>query len=194
MDDACAIQAAIANNENIVISYYGGSKPGAVRTIAPISLKNGKVRAKCFASGKIKVFILDKIKINPDQDIRPSWSSAPTYTSIKDLYEQIRQDLDDFGWHVAHKKQNDHEHVRLHRKFLDGVPLKSIEAEISYSKYAYNFDPLLDEPERIVVKRPYFVRGKNSESKSYKYLDKAAAYFIELSKRLDPTSKRKSKK
>lgn len=203
MDTMSAIQNAITNKEKITVSYLGGSHPGSMRTIAPISIKNGKIRARCYASGKVKVFIADKIKLDPNQEIVPAWSSSPKYTTLNDLHFQIRQDLEYLGWHVVHEKQEDSEIISLHRKFKDGHPLKSVEAEISWNKYEqhsilisdpFDFENPVYRHETRYSLRPYCVTGKNNTSKTFKHLDKAAAYFIDLSKQLDPASKRKSKK
>lgn len=203
MDKALVIQKAIDNKETITISYMGGSHPGSVRELAPISIKNGKVRARCRSSNKVKVFIIEKIKLNPDPQVMHRWSPDVKYKSLSDLYEQISHDLQHHGWHVDYAIDDESGYIRLHRKFLDGAPLKGIEVEILFSKYAfrdiishesYNFETFQYEQEQVLSDRPYSVYGKGNEYKHFKHLDKAAACFIELSKQLDPTSKRKSKK
>ena len=66
------------------------------------------------------------------------------------------------------------------------------------SKYSYqtnynietgNFDEV-----KNINKRPWSAIGKNHSGKAFKSLDKAVEYFIEMSKKLDTKSYRKSKK
>lgn len=57
------LQEAIDDGEELKVIYQGGSQPGSLREIAPISLKNGKVSARCFTSNAVKSFLLEKISI-----------------------------------------------------------------------------------------------------------------------------------
>jgi len=195
------IQDAIAKKLSIKIRYGGGSHPGTVREISPIEIKGEKVRARCHSSHAVKMFFIHKIKVPDHPHIFHEWSDKPRYTSISDLLEQIKKDLEYLGWHVNYEKGEDTESISLNRKFKDGVPLKTVDAQISYSKYhyksdidPYTFETLSSEPKKIINDRPFCVWGKDHSSKGYKYFDKAAAYFIEISKSLPTTSPRKRKK
>jgi hypothetical protein len=54
VDVETVLQEAIETGEIITIIYKGGSKTGAKRDISPISIKNGKVRARCHSSNAVK--------------------------------------------------------------------------------------------------------------------------------------------
>lgn len=84
------LQNAIEANERVDIIYLGGSKPGSSRSIAPISISNDRVRAKCYSSNMVKYFDIKKIKLP---------SSAPLvhyedYTEKK--YKTTQEVFDDF--------------------------------------------------------------------------------------------------
>ena len=57
------LHAAIEDGEVLRITYAGGSQPGAERDIAPISIKDGKVRARCYSSNAVKMFVIDKVSL-----------------------------------------------------------------------------------------------------------------------------------
>lgn len=63
MSKESVLQEAITTGEVLRIRYEGGSQPGAERDISPISLKEGKVRARCYSSNAVKLFVIDKITI-----------------------------------------------------------------------------------------------------------------------------------
>ena len=53
----------INEEESLDIVYRGGSQPGTVRKIAPTSIKDGKVRAFCYASDAMKLFAVENISV-----------------------------------------------------------------------------------------------------------------------------------
>ena len=65
------IEAAMSNKEPIWIKYNGGTDPGSVRSIEPISWKNKPLRfeAICQQSGIIKTFRLDRIEECSDKPL-----------------------------------------------------------------------------------------------------------------------------
>lgn len=63
MDIETRVRQAIAAGEVLKITYEGGSQPGSVREIAPMTIESGKVRAHCYMSGAVKQFSLAKITI-----------------------------------------------------------------------------------------------------------------------------------
>ena len=195
------IRNAIAKKQRIKILYAGGRHPGTVREIAPIEIRGEKVRARCYSSNAVKMFFIHKIKVPDQPHLFHEWSDKPKYKSMSDLLDQIKQDLEYLGWHVNYEKGEDTESIKLNRKFKDGVPLKTADAEISYSKYyhqsdinPFTFEVISPEPKKLISDRPFYVWGKGYPSKSYKYFDKAAAYFIEITKSLPTTSPKSSKR
>ena len=63
METEDRIREAAEAGEVLRVIYAGGSQPGARREIAPISIQNGKVRARCFSSNAVKTFVIDKIEV-----------------------------------------------------------------------------------------------------------------------------------
>ena len=57
------IREAIADGEIITVIYHGGSEPGRSRQIAPISLKDNIVMARCIVTHHVKSFSLDKLEL-----------------------------------------------------------------------------------------------------------------------------------
>ncbi|MFO7875462.1 MAG: hypothetical protein R6U55_02625 [Desulfovermiculus sp.] len=92
------ISMAIDTGEVLRIQYHGGSQPGAIREIAPKSLKNGKVRAYCYSSESTKSFLLNKIEVvsNEHEGKEPEWKPVtdkpPSYQSLQDFVDK-EQDL-----------------------------------------------------------------------------------------------------
>lgn len=84
------LQNAIEANDRVDIIYLGGSKPGASRSIAPISISNDRVRAKCYSSNMVKYFDIKKIKL-------PSSAPAVHYEDYTEKKYKTTQDIfDDF--------------------------------------------------------------------------------------------------
>ena len=57
---------AIENKQSLTVVYLGGSQPGTLRNISPISINGDKLRARCHSSGAVKVFNLGKIQLPSD--------------------------------------------------------------------------------------------------------------------------------
>ncbi|HHY0902000.1 TPA: hypothetical protein ACVYOK_001142 [Salmonella enterica] len=84
------LQNAIEANGRIDIIYLGGSKPGSSRSIAPISISNDRVRARCYSSNMVKYFDIKKIKL-------PSSSPLVRYEDYTEKKYKTTQDVfDDF--------------------------------------------------------------------------------------------------
>lgn len=86
------LENAIATKEKVNIIYLGGSKPGSSRSIAPISINNVRVRAKCYSSNSVKYFDIKKIQL-PDSSL-----DSPVHYDdyIEKKYETIHDIFHDF--------------------------------------------------------------------------------------------------
>lgn len=86
MNQKSIIEIAIAAKLELDIIYAGGSHPGTVRRILPVSIRNGVLKAT--SSGEMKSFKLDLITLvgQPEED------SFRNYSGIQDilLLEQKR--------------------------------------------------------------------------------------------------------
>lgn len=190
---------AIQAGEILTIKYHGGSQPGAVREIAPISLSGQKLRARCYTSGAVKVFVVEKIEICEEGNISadPKWdpSALPIvqYATISDIYKAQSAVLENSGWHINHELDI----LSLHRIRKNGTPLKGPDVSITYSEWtSEQYIDQDDDGELIYLEsnrrksaRPYGVRGKNHHGASFANLDKAAELFLRLAVELSPRNK-----
>jgi hypothetical protein len=191
---------AIESGEVVKIRYHGGSQPGALREIAPISVTDGKVRARCFESGAIKLFVVDKIQVVDPSSEGERWSQdkvqAAEYLSLSQLLEKQEQSLRGLGWHLEASLDGDEQWITLHRCFKNGKPLKGWDVALTYKKYAYDMvidwesdDYEVEATPKITGERqrPWSVSAKNETTRSYGSLDKAAVIFSEWASNYAPT-------
>ncbi|MGA1864349.1 MAG: hypothetical protein ACMUHX_04740 [bacterium] len=183
------LQEAIDNAEVLKVKYYGGSQPGTVREISPISIFNGKVRARCFSSNAIKTFFIDKIELC-DIDTTTTWSKEVAlkieYTNLKEVYEKNLSELGKLGWHINLEKNL----ISLHRRFKNGKLLKGPDVSLYCEEYTYDLvfygeDDFREENHRK-RQRPWIVGAKNTETRTFGKLDKAVHFFIEQARLLSP--------
>jgi hypothetical protein len=192
MSAEARLREAIEVGEVLKVVYNGGSQPGAMREIAPISINNGKVRARCFTSNAVKSFVIEKITILQEENNIPSVEWNPDakqvlcYESILDLLEKERGTLVGLGWHV----EFDGNCLTLHRRFKSGKPMKGSDVSLYYEEFACDsvmgFDGELHEENRRKRQRPWSVRGKNKDTRSYGSLEKAAELFLEWAESTAP--------
>jgi len=186
---------AIQSGEVVKIIYHGGSQPGTLRDIAPISIKNGKVRARCLLSNTTKMFVVDKIEI-AESEIHPEateWQlgaePSQQYDDISCLLNKKRDFLIGLGWHIEASPDS----LSLHRCRKNGSPLKGSDVSLNYEEYTY--DLMADEDGNLHKEnwrkrqRPWTVRGKKQNSKALSGLDNAAATFLEWAYELAPAPK-----
>jgi hypothetical protein len=188
------LREAIESGEVLKVVYLGGSQPGSLREISPISIKDSKVSARCFTSNAIKTFALDKIVIlegeapPPAAEWQPGLVKPEQYGSISELLGNQKDFLVQLGWHIEHDKDR----LSLHRKFKTGKPLKGSDVSLVYEAYTYDISASMDDevPEENPRKRqrPWTVRGKYQDTRTYSHLDKAAEVFMERAKLLAPAA------
>lgn len=193
MNTEARLREAIEAGEVLKVVYNGGSQPGAMREMAPISIKNGKVRARCFTSNAVKSFVIEKITILQEGnnisavEWNPDAEQVQRYESINDLSEKEMDALLALGWHV----EFDDNRLSLHRRFKNGKPMKGADVSIDYEEFTYDLvvglDGELHEENRRKRQRPWSVRGKNQDTRSYGSLDKAAGLFLEWAESLAPS-------
>jgi len=202
MDAESALREAIETGEIIKIRYHGGSHPCALRDIAPISVNGPKVRARCYASNAIKMFLIDKVEIVELSTKGDHWEDASDpvakFENLNQLLGEQIKVFSELGWHIESSLVGDVQSIRLHRRKKNGTPLKGFDVSVSYEKYAYDMvvDLESDANELEVTrrisgerKRPWTVSAKNETTKSLGSLDKAAVLFIEWAEKHAPASK-----
>jgi len=185
MNKKARLREAIETGEVLEITYQGGSQPGTCRPISPIRIENDKVSARCLNSKAVKLFMIEKIAIidNAKQPELSEWSmstqSSHRYKSISELLEQKRDVFIDLGWHI----ENNEDRLSLHRIWKNGKPHKGSDISLDYEEYTYDLVVDMDgeEHEENLRKktRPWVVRGKNKNTRTFGKLDAAAKVFIE---------------
>lgn len=76
------LEAAITDHHELGIIYSGGSKPGTLRRILPVSIRDNILKAKEAGSGSMKSFKLDLITLAETVPEEPPFRN---YTSLHDL-------------------------------------------------------------------------------------------------------------
>ena len=186
------LRKAVELGEPLRVIYQGGSQPGTVRTIAPISIQNGKVRAKCFNSGAVKLFMVEKLIIvdSNEQTDATEWEAAPkvtpVYGSVPELLEDKQDMLSRLGWHV----QTDENRLSLHRRFKNGKIRKGPDVDLEYNAYTYDVvvdaDGNTHEENVRRSTRPWCLRCKTQPTRTFGHLGSAAEVFMELAAMLAP--------
>jgi hypothetical protein len=105
-----ALQAVIDAHSTTIIIYDGGSAPGTARAIAPISLTQDKLIARCLESNKRKTFVLSKVRMAGAELITPRPMPAREdmarltvlgAMSLSDLLAETRAMAECHGWHLT---------------------------------------------------------------------------------------------
>jgi predicted DNA-binding transcriptional regulator YafY len=192
MDVQKKLQEAIRSGEVLKVKYHGGSQPGSIRDIAPISVKSGKVRALCYTSNAVKTFSIDKIEILEGSAAQKeaTWDinkeNIVNYVSLEQLWNEKLSELESLGWHVEYNETT----LSLHRRFKNGKPLKGSDVSINFEEFDYDYiagenGEIHKENERKRV-RPWVVRAKNKDTVTYGKLDKAVSLLLEHANALAP--------
>lgn len=84
-----ALLKAVERDESLRVRYFGGSSPGSERELMPISIKDGKVRARCLSSGETKTFLIEKMELVIDgvpSALAASFPAPePVYASVEEF-------------------------------------------------------------------------------------------------------------
>ena len=200
MNIEASLKEAIETGEVLKVRYHGGSQPGALREIAPISVNGDKVRARCYSSDAVKTFVISKVEIVGFAKKGDEWQKGKEqkseYVSLSCVLEENANLFDKLGWHIESELSGDQQFLSLHALFKNGNPKKGAEIELSYEKYAYEMvvdwesDSEYIEPVPEITgerKRPWTVRAKKETTKSFGSLDKAAAPFLEWAEKYAPS-------
>jgi hypothetical protein len=166
---------AISTGELINIIYHGGSEPGTARMIMPIKIEGDKVRARCYASNKVKAFSLEKIEFAAD-DISDYTGTHQEPASLEEAITPYLDELKAAGWDIELTSDS----VRLFTFFKNGKRRKTSELSLSYyipqEHYEFDEPEAVEEPDGI-NQRPWHVQGH-----AYKYLSKAVSKFLKLAR------------
>ncbi len=185
---------AIKSGEVLRVVYHGGSQPGTLRQIAPVALADDGLllRARCYASNSIKEFALHKIVIVESDEqaatITP-WQAdfEPAHIgTLGNLFDASKAKFEAVGWHI----EKDEHRLSLHRCLKNGKPLKSADVALNFEEFTFDLivhaDGQVHEENRRLRARPWVVRGKKKDTKTFSELDKAAAVFLDWAEELAP--------
>jgi hypothetical protein len=179
------ILKAIENGGSIRVRYFGGSSPGAERELHPLSLKDGKVCARCIPSGETKTFLLEKMELAVEgvpSVLASTLPAAPTIcSSVEEFVDYHTNNLQQLGWVV----QRDGEAISLHRTFKNGKLIKTPDVSLNFEAIAYDlvFDgENVVETNHRVRSRPWVLRAKELTTKTLGDFSKAQLAFLESAK------------
>ena len=207
------LKESIETGETLRIIYHGGSQPGTVREIVPQSIKGEKLRAFCIGSGASKTFIISKIEIvedNNKQEVeynseiaRQQINPVQHYKSIDDLLKDKREFLESLGWQVknntekyqiADSREQYCEYLSLYSHFKNGKIRKTPDIVLSFEALTSDGINIIFSSDSInaeeVIKervRPWGIRAKKEQTKTYGSLDKASEQFLEWANLYKPS-------
>lgn len=170
--------AAIDSGEVVRIKYNGGSQPGSIRDIYPISVVRDDVVARCLATGAGKQFKLSKMELSqPGDCVYIPGKKAVGPASLREALESHRNDIEGRGWIFA---INDCD-AGVYRRFKNGKPRKQCEISISYREFSCG-NMEFDESGNLVdiitpSTRPWHVSSP-TQSTSFKSLIAAVDRFL----------------
>lgn len=171
----------IGTGEMVRIVYHGGSQPGSVRDVVPISTSVYDLRARDVATGIAKTFKLNKIEFPDDGGSLPTYD-PDTLTeemsgTIQDVMAEECSSFEALGWHV----QLSNDALKLARYFKNGKPRKTPDVQLIYDEYIFEYHIELDGSEvedRRKSKRPYRVTSCGfATARAFGKMSKAVALF-----------------
>lgn len=184
-----ALLTAIENGESLRVRYFGGSSPGSEREIMPLTVKDGKVRAICLTSNVTKTFDIEKMEAAIDGTPSTLANIIPkpeaVFASVDDFLNNQSSVLANWGWSV----QRVGDSVNLHRFLKNGKLIKTPDVELQFE--ATTFDLIFDGEQMIEANhrersRPWIVRAKKQNTKTFGDFGKAQLTFLEFAKLLAP--------
>jgi len=169
------LEAAIKSKAQIAIIYQGGSHPGTLRTIFPISLKEGLLKARDAASGQNKSYKLELITLSEADTTDEDDPGFRNYHSLYDLLLLEQALILRSGLFV----RADRFHIQLYNNEEEsafGAPVLSIvyqkTSEKTSGKASEN-----SENSKVGRSGPWICNGN-----SYRELQQAAQAFVSILK------------
>lgn len=177
---------AVSTGEVLRIVYHGGSQPGSVREVRPISVTDDELFAHDLASGESKTFKLAKIEIPDPAANPPAYEPIPVpppeeVRPIGAVFAERVGELAALGWHVEVAEDS----ISLHGFFKNGKPRKSSDVSLDYEEFTYDYTDENGDHSRKSM-RPYHVRSERLVTRSFGSLSPAVALFWEEARHLAP--------
>lgn len=175
------ILGAIETGNTVEIIYMGGSQPGSLRKIAPLSINGDKLRAKCYAANAVKTFSVSKMvqpKDSNARDYKLGTTTLEQYSTLYELYEAVKDSLIGMGWHLETGK----DFLRLYARFKNGNLKKSPSVELVYQEMTWDLvigtDGIFREENHRPKQRPWTVYSKSSDTRTFTHLTKASEFLM----------------
>lgn len=186
------LRAATRSGEVVSVRYDGGSQPGTVRGICPRDVSDETIRALDVATGAIKEFRLDKLRLADSYaDQRQYDPNRPSVIdSVRDIGLAIadrKRELEALGWHL----QADSASVALLREFKNGKLRKTPDIRLSFREFVVEstYDLRINdfiETSRL-SKRPFRLDVRDAEqAHAFERLSVAIEELFAHAKRLAP--------
>jgi predicted DNA-binding transcriptional regulator YafY len=195
---------AARTGEVVRIVYHGGSQPGTVREISPVSVTDVEMAARDMTTGAIKTFRLARIELPasgssvraydptltpPAEDIRP----------LGGVLQGSVRDLEALKWHV----QLSEDSVSLHRFFKNGKPRKIPDVELHYSEFIVETvidfaedeasEEISEREERRRSQHPYHLSSlRFASTRTFVKMSTAIAAFLDEARSLAPINTARS--
>lgn len=206
------LEGAIGTGEIVRIAYAGGSQPGSERDIYPLEVKGSKVRAKCIASGVVKMFDIAKISIvrlvapgpTPPVTYDPSTPAVQQFQSFEHVAAELAPSLSRMGWQMDQEADGENRVLSLHSFFKNGKlrktpdvtlhftprePIKDYTLVVSIDPKPLGVTTQAREETQQTATRPWSVRSKAMASgKAYGKIDRAVQVFLEQAEKLAPNA------
>jgi len=171
---------AIQTGEVLNIKYNGGSQPGLIRQLLPLSINVEDVRAKCFATNRVKTFKLSKMELGVHSN--PSYTVGQILPEPKNLQEALGPfilNIEKIGWTLVTSEKE----AGVYRKFKSGKLRKTPDVFIQYNEYSYDYSDFDENGNEIDVmkpsSRPWYVSHKTKTASSFKKLSSAILKFYD---------------
>jgi hypothetical protein len=188
-----------SGDEPLVCQRHLSISAGAERDLLALQiLQDGKVRAKCLATGQAKTFVLAKMRLREDgpETYVPGTLREPRHTHLADVFEVHSEEIRSMGWHPQLEDDDEGDQcLSVHRiSRSTGRPLKGSFASLTFKPVQWDLvftqDGRFERANERPSVKPYTVRAKNaSGSPSFKDLDKAADKFLEAVRAVPPETR-----
>lgn len=186
---------AIENGEALRVRYFGGSSPGSERELQPLSVKDGKVRALCTLSGETKTFVVEKMELVIDDVASALAATLPPpvslYPTIDEFAANHTASFQEQGWTILYEGQS----LSLHRTFKNGKLIQNPDVALQFETVTHD---LVFDGEQVLEanhrdrSRPWIVRAKNQNTKTFGDFGKAQEAFLKFAKTFAPKAIKQS--
>lgn len=175
------LSEAIDTGEVVKVKYNGGSQPGLIRELSPITINGDDVRARCLATNRVKTFKLSKMEIS-SADTASSYEpgkTLPEPSNLNEALEPHKESIEEQGWILVIEENE----AGVYRTFKNGKLRKTPDVFIQYHELQYEYtDSDKDGNQIDIMKpsvRPWYVSHKRKQASSFKRLSSGIEKFLE---------------